>query len=383
MTGRDSGLGPQRFRGKNAWMKSPLALLIVAAFATSSLAHADDPAIDWQRARELYRRAKSGEKLSPEDQAYVEHAKAARGRSEKKPGGPAPKLPEGLVPLCDMGAGTRYQGEDGGLYGSGKNSPPDSHRTAATAALAKVQPLGRDGKPAADGKIVLVSISMSNATQEFSTFKHVADADPRKSPKLTIVDCAQGGQAMAEWAPRDGQPWAVAKARISAAGVTPEQVQVAWIKLANKHPQGAFTEHGRKLEKDTGAVLQNARALFPNLRVAYLGSRIYGGYAAGGLNPEPYAYESAFVVRWLIQRQMKGDAALAVDKMPVLLWGPYFWADGAKGRKIDKLVWERPDFAGDGTHPSESGRMKVARMLLEFFATDSLAKSWFAGQPAE
>ena len=59
-----------------------------------------------------------------------------------------------------------------------------------------------------------------------------------------------------------------------------------------------------------------------------------------------------------------------------------FAADGAKGRKIDKLVWERSDLEGDGTHPSESGRMKVARMLLEFFANDPLAKTWFAAQPA-
>ena len=38
----------------------------------------------------------------------------------------------------------------------------------------------------------------------------------------------------------------------------------------------------KKLERDTLAVLHNARALFPNLHIAYLGSRIYGGYATGG-----------------------------------------------------------------------------------------------------
>ncbi len=34
--------------------------------------------------------------------------------------------------------------------------------------------------------------------------------------------------------------------------------------------------------------------------------------------------------------------------------------------------------ARDGTHPSESGRDKVARLLLDFFTTDALANSWFA-----
>ena len=40
---------------------------------------------------------------------------------------------------------------------------------------------------------------------------------------------------------------------------------------------------------------------YPNLRLTYLSSRIYGGYAGGMLNPEPYAYEGAFTMRWLIQ----------------------------------------------------------------------------------
>jgi hypothetical protein len=352
-------------------------LVFAAASAFAQFPPPTDAPIDWKRAQALHQRAQKGEKLSPEDQAYYDRARAARARGQQ-PGAQVPKPVEGLVPLTDMTADARHQGEEGGLYGGGKNTPPDAHRKTAGAALAQIQPLGADGKPAADGRIVFVALSMSNATQEFSMFKRIADADPRKSPKLTIVDCAQGGQAMAEWAPRDARPWAEAKRRIEAAGVTPEQVQVAWVKLANKGPRGTLAEHGKKLEKDTEALLQNARAIFPNLRIAYLGSRTYGGYANNSLNPEPFAYESAFAARWLIQRQMKGDAALAEGKSPLLLWGPYLWADGTKGRKVDSLIWERSDFAGDGVHPSNSGREKVAKLLLEFFAGDPLAKSWFA-----
>jgi hypothetical protein len=196
---------------------------------------------------------------------------------------------------------------------------------------------------------------MSNATQEFSMFKSLADADPDKSPLLTIVDCAQGGQAMAEWADPKGNPWNVADRRLAAAGVSPNQVQVAWIKLANKGPTGDLPAHGKRLQQDTVAVLHNAKNRFPNLRIAYLSSRIYAGYATGGLNPEPYAYESAFVVRWLIQDQIKGNADLGSEKSPLLLWGPYFWADGVTPRKSDGLVYNRADLAGDGVHPSRAG----------------------------
>ena len=123
--------------------------------------------------------------------------------------------------------------------------------------------------------------------------------------------------------------------------------------------------------------------MIPNLRIAYLGSRIYGGYASTVLNPEPYAYEGAFAVRGLIQDQIKGEPNLKYDdaadasKVPLLLWGPYFWADGIQPRKSDGLIWERNDLGGDGTHPSETGRQKVAEMLLKFFKNDPLASGWF------
>jgi lysophospholipase L1-like esterase len=335
--------------------------------------------VDLNKARLLLQRQRAGEPLTTEEQAYLQRARELRS-SGGRPAAAAGQrqAPERLIPLTDMAAGDRYEGEDGGLYGGGLNTPPEAHRQAARAQLAKIRPLNAAGEPDEDGTIGFVSISMSNATQEFSRFKQIADQSPLKSPRVTIVDCAQGGQAMAEWAPADARPWREALNRLARAKVSPQQVQVAWIKLANKAPTGSLQDHARKLEKDTLAVLHNARKLFPNLRLAYLGSRTYGGYATGGLNPEPYAYESAFAARWLIQRQIQGDPELALDKAPLLLWGPYLWAEGTKGRQVDSLVWNRHDFVGDGVHPSDSGRQKVAELLLHFLTSDPLAKPWFA-----
>ncbi len=358
-------------------MKSPVLLILVLLFCLGS-AHGQSPndPIDFQKARQLRQRQQQGETLTAEEKVYLDRALAARGAG--RTGGNQRKAPDHLPPLCDITATDRYENEDGGLYGGGSNTPPDAHRQAAITQLARIRPLNATGQPDDNGTIGFVSISMSNATQEFSHFKRLANQSPRKSPKVTIVDCAQGGQAMAEWAPTGARPWEEAKRRLASANVSSQQVQVAWIKLANKSPTGSLQDHGRKLERDTLTVLHNARALFPNLRIVYLGSRTYGGYAQGNLNPEPYAYESAFAVRWLIQRQIKGDPELAESKCPLLLWGPYLWAEGAKGRKLDKLVWERSDFGGDGVHPSESGRQKVANLLLDFLTTDPLAKPWFA-----
>lgn len=353
---------------------------------------AQEERIDFEKARELLQKRQSGEKLTEEEAAYLQRARAARqaaqgaGQPNRNTGPTGGKEKIGEKPLTEMTSEDRYKGEDGGLYGGGKNEPPKDHADAALAAIAKIEPLDAAGEPSESGIIGFVSISMSNATQEFSRFKRIADEDQSKSPRVTIVDCAQGGQAMAEWVDPQAGPWQEAARRLEAAKVDPKQVQIAWIKLANKGPRGDLNEHGNKLEDDTIAVIQNAKAKFPNLRIAYLSSRIYGGYSSGALNPEPYAYESGFVVRWIIQRQIKEDKALNYDasrgkvNAPVLLWGPYLWADGVTPRKADGLKYTREDLSGDGVHPSNAGRDKVARLMLEFYKSDPLAKSWFVGQ---
>jgi len=371
------------------------AFVLLASLACMVLAN-DEKAIDWQRAKELLQKQQRGEKLTEAESAYLERAKKVRQerQSAARPQQKAPEATEttGLIPLTEMKKDALYKGQSGGLYGKGRNTPPDSHYAAAQKELAKIQPLDAQGRPSKTGKIVLISLGMSNTTQEFSVFKELADADPNKSPDVVIVDCAQGGQAAHQWAyPSEGRnkqrpsPWTVMAERIDKAGVTAEQVQVVWIKQAQMGPAqlGEFPKHAESLRDDTAAILRMLKLRFQNLRIAYLSSRIYAGYATTQLNPEPYAYESAFSVRWLIEAQINGEVGLNYDpskrevKSPLLLWGPYLWADGVKPRKSDGLVWKRADLGGDGTHPSTSGRRKVAGMLLRFFKTDPNAKVWF------
>ncbi|HMO14604.1 MAG TPA: hypothetical protein PKD64_00100 [Pirellulaceae bacterium] len=346
----------------------------------------DTSEIDMNKARILLRRMRQGESLNAEERAYLDRARAAR--NNRNQGGEAQVEilhgdSIGFKPLIEMTDDDSYLGQEGGLYGEGRNEPPADHHNAALDEIARIEQLDGNGRPDEKGKVVFISISMSNATQEFSRFKQLADADTRKSPDVTIVDCAQGGQAMREWANPDARPWNEADRRLRAAGVSPAQVQVAWIKLANKVPTGTLQQHGEQLQRDATAVIQNAKRRYPNLRVVYLSSRIYAGYATANLNPEPYAYESAFAVRWLIRDQIAGTEVLNYDARrgavvaPLLLWGPYLWADGMTARKSDGLRYERRDLANDGTHPSPSGREKVARLILDFFTSDPLSRSWF------
>jgi hypothetical protein len=290
----------------------------------------------------------------------------------------------GLKPLTEMTADDRYKGEDGGLYGNGMNEPPEAHLAAAQEALKKIAPLDADGKPSKDGKIVFISLGMSNTAGEFAGFKEAADRDPQKSPDVQLVNCAIGGAGVSSWAKRDSGTWQQVAARLKDAGVAREQVQVAWIKHAEPGPSADTVplEYAKKVKDNIESSLAITRSTFPNMRVAYLSSRIYGGYNIAGLrrvNPEPFAYESAFSVRWVIQDQIAAEKKGKVDG-PVLLWGPYLWADGVTPRKSDKLVWERKDLSDDGVHPSPAGRDKVVNLLMDFFKNDAGAKTWFVQQ---
>ena len=339
---------------------------------------------DWQRAKAVYDRKQKGESLSTEDQAFLEEAMKRRGQRGEGGGRPKDDAPRDfkpseaakrLVPLTEMTAD--YHGFDGGLYGGGKNEVPAAQQKLADAAIAQIKPLTAEGKPATDGKIVLLSIGMSNTTMEFSTFMREHGNDERKAANVVIVDGAQGGKAAAQWASDDAPSWGVAEERLNAAGVTANQVEVLWIKQANIRPTAGTKAEIKRLQDDVGKIVTIAKKKYPNVRLAFLSSRIYAGFAQTELNPEPYAFEGAFAMRGLIQKQMKGDADLAEGKAPVLLWGPYLWGAGPTARKADGLIWNPEDFSADGTHPSASGAQKVAKMLIDFFTTDVNAKPWF------
>lgn len=299
----------------------------------------------------------------------------------------APKVDTSkLKPLPELGS-EKYQDFAGGLYPEGKNERPKEHNDAGLALAKALKPLGTDGKPADDGKIVMISVGMSNTTQEFSTFKRLADADKDKNPALVLVDGAQGGMTAARIKDPDDKGsgtkyWDVVDQRLKNANVTREQVQIAWIKEADAGPDQGFPKYAQTLRDELRQIVRAMKTRFPNLQMVYLSSRTYAGYATTRLNPEPYAYESGFSVKWLIEEQLKGDKALNFDpkkgdvKAPWLSWGPYLWANGDK-KNPDGLSYARDDFSGDGTHHSQAGSEKIGRHMLQFFRNDTIARSWF------
>lgn len=288
----------------------------------------------------------------------------------------------GLIPITDLGAGF-YQGAQGGLYPGGGNGRPAAHDAAGIAIANAIGPLDTLGQPDPGGRIVLVSIGMSNCTQEFSAFVPRCLADPVRRPEVLPIDCAVGGQTASIIKNPTAWYWDTVATRLRGHGSSPNQVQVIWIKEANAGPTGNFTQFSDALVADFGAVARTIHDMFPNARLAYWTSRIYAGYASTPLNPEPYAYQSGFVVKRLIAAQIAGEDSLNYDPVagaveaPWLAWGPYLWADGLTPRS-DGLTWACSEFSStDGTHPSATGRAKVADSLLAFFRADATTAPWY------
>jgi lysophospholipase L1-like esterase len=296
------------------------------------------------------------------------------------------------VALTDMGTRT-YYGLSGGLYPDHSNTMPAAHRAAAITRALRVQARDAAGNPLPAGKYILLSIGLSNTTQEFSAFQPLAAADAAVNhTQLVIVDGAAGGKTAPMWAaPTSVEYDRVRDTRLVPLGLSEAQVAAVWLKVANSTP----TRHLPATDADATTLAQQlsdiARALrtrYPNLQMVFISSRIYAGYATSTLNPEPYAYESGFSVKRVVQAQidqmaqgnsivdaMEGN--LAYDTAaPWIAWGPYLWADGLTARS-DGLTWAPSDLGPDGTHPSDAGRAKVASMLLDFFKTQPMTRCWF------
>jgi hypothetical protein len=279
-----------------------------------------------------------------------------------------------------------YRGEQGGLYPGGQNIRPAAHEAAGIQMAGRIRPLDVAGRPDdLNGRVVMLSVGMSNAMQEFDVFLSLVDTFPSKHPALTVVNGAQAGKDIDQIINPLDRYWINLDDTLNDLGLSPLQVQVIWFKQAEAYPMDGndttFSVYVDGLKAKFIAAMNIIRDRFPNARLCYIAGRIYGGYATDLLNPEPFAYYTSWSVKHMIGDQINGDPSLAYSgpdaAAPWLSWGVYLWADGIVPRS-DGLTWLCPDdYLPDGNHPSDAGRLKVANMLLDFLSTDVTTTPWF------
>src|SRR5215510_3160778 len=82
----------------------------------------------------------------------------------------------GLPPVNDLGTGL-YRTREGGLYPLGQNTRPTAHNDAGLSIAQATFPLDTNGNvDNAAGKVVFMSIGMSNAKEEFGAFQTLVDS---------------------------------------------------------------------------------------------------------------------------------------------------------------------------------------------------------------
>jgi len=298
------------------------------------------------------------------------------------------------IPLTDLGNQEYVRmngsstGFSGGLYPNGENVRPQDHENAGAVLANSIQPLNTDGNvDRENGKIVFISIGMSNTSIEFDTFMQLSKDDPDINPQVMMINGALSSQTSDRWVDPNAITWQNIANLLDRYQLSPSQVQVAWIKLTQTRG-GDFPAKALALESDLLKIVQNLKAAYPNVKIAFLSSRIYSYTYFRGLSPEPNAFETGYSVKWLIEKQLDGDPNLNYDPQkgpvlaPYLSWGPYLWANGQNPRS-DGLTWLPEDFEADCTHPTASGKQKVASMLLEFFKNDTITMPWFLSSNSE
>jgi len=303
-----------------------------------------------------------------------------------------------LVPLNDLGSAPYAYGYFGGLYEDGNNAIPADHLAAGIRRAAFITPRDANGDPSPSGKVVFLSAGFGETARVFDAFGGIARTDPRVDHEsLVLVNAAHEDYDSAMWTlPQSPANFnRIRDTLLRPAGLTEAQVQVAWVQMVTNTPFRPLPPQDSDAYRLKGAIaeaLREMKAHYPNLQIAYLSSRVYGGYASTSWNPEPFAYESALSNRWVILGQitLKRTGELwdtrigAVDydkeQAPWVAWGPYLWANGTLPRS-DGLTWQRDDFESDGERLSSKGAQKGASLLLQFLMHEPTA-SWFRAADA-
>jgi hypothetical protein len=259
-----------------------------------------------------------------------------------------------------------------GLYGNGQNVPP--HLQRGIAAAGEVVPRLIDGTPAErGGKVVVAGVGgMSNARQEFATFIDEYRLKYGRTRRITFYNGNRGAwDARRIAVDEPAAYWQWFMEGLASRNISPLQVQVAWMKNSVRLQTKPFPADADELELYMEMILNEAIRRFPNLKQVFLSSAVYSGYASGSApRTEPHAYSEGYGIQSLILNRLNLD--------PYTAWCSYLWADGLTPRPSDGLVWKCEDFkASDGVHPSDLGKRKVARMLLDFFEHNQATRGWF------
>ncbi len=281
---------------------------------------------------------------------------------------------------------------EGGLYPGGINAMPPAHLAAGLAAGANIQPI--------NGSVVLMSLGMSNTSDHFREFVRLFNADSKVAENVVAVNAAQYSEPAPAWDDPSDLTYNVADMIIRPN--TPDQVQAIWVLQANPYPEVSLPSPNADAYTFRNTLADIARAAkirYPNLQQMIFSSRIYSCDRLGvnleerALHPEPFAYESGYSVKWLIEEQVNQEATGVIDpsvgdirysngSAAWLGWGAYIWTDDGNPRSTDGYSMDDRDLADDCTHPGNAPKTTMPKLMDYFkgrgnFPENDVTSQWF------
>ncbi|MGB4929409.1 MAG: hypothetical protein WBP43_05525, partial [Chitinophagales bacterium] len=189
----------------------------------------------------------------------------------------------GNIPISEIGPGF-FMGYQGGLYPEGSNTMPMVHAQAGKNIGNSIKPLNEAGEvDFENGKVVFVAFGASTAGNTFNTFKSTVNNTPDLyNPCLKFVNLCLGGKGLESMVPpHNNLLWAyITDTLMVDAEISKEQVQIGWIKTASKDDSiPEFPMQADSLYDKYIPTIQRMKENFPNLKILYMSSHAYGGYA--------------------------------------------------------------------------------------------------------
>ena len=224
--------------------------------------------------------------------------------------------------------------------------------------------------------IGVVCIGMSNSHQECDYFisEYMPKVSSEINPKVKVVDCAVGGNAIEKWMDpaNDAKLWdkCIGTKLGAQAGITADQVRVIYHKAANMYtgptpgediaypPYPEPESDYFNFYENLGTFAARVKTFFPNVQAVYTTSRSYGGYSPRVTRGEPLSYEEGHALNAWLQDNAEVDGIWQG-------WGPYIWAPDCSTGDVNgsDVCYVESDYQSDGVHPGVGAKEKIAGML--------------------
>ncbi|MBK7038092.1 MAG: T9SS type A sorting domain-containing protein [Bacteroidetes bacterium] len=301
----------------------------------------------------------------------------------------------GLTPFLDLQTGY-YLGYQAGLYPGGSNELTGPHLKSGKTIANGIKPLDGDGNiNFGDGVVLVAGFGPSVPGHIYNKFvEHVRTPSDKYdlNPCLDALNLCVGGKDIG-YATIDSTSdsyWESLVQKVYDVGYTPEQVQIGWMYFNSKGltVPPIFPDKALETKALDIIFINKAKEHFPNLKIMYISSRHFGGYADTSIVEyyslaEPTSYQNSWTVKWLVEEQINNTNPMlqykgANPKAPYIMWGPNFWCDGDAKRDYDdkKYICELSYSASDGYHLSDQQDSKDALDILDVMYYGTVGKQF-------